>query len=437
MPTFLTGNRVEREPNLLFDKSDSSAIHPQVYWGLRRYGPYDKDKISSIRLGIISPLSRVDQVRKLIDELNKGTPIMPGGMPKFFGCHIDVVSEELLDSIELSSYEKGCANFVKRFEPKEVDAVLVYIPKTNRYFSNTPYYRSKAILTSEGYASQMITDFIFPNLKWSYLNLASAIYSKAGGIPWVLESEMKNVDILLGISISNLVSEKYRAGMSARYVGYVNVFDSYGKWMFYEGTAESYEKGKNYEQLKELLSKAFQKFEAEKRFQPKNIIIHYYKKWGMKEMESVIRILHNLLGDFCVGFISIDDSHPFRLYDTSVADGSFPRGYYIYLTENAILMSTTGFTTIATRRMGTPKLLHIVSKKQYPSDFIKMDDLASQILSLTKLDWATATPLIREPITLQFSREIAYLTAAISEQEWKLITRPEVNVMLSRRPWFI
>lgn len=138
-----------------------------------------------------------------------------------------------------------------------------------------------------------------------------------------------------------------------------------------------------------------------------------------------------------MGFVSIDDSHPFRLYDIGVPDGSFPRGHYAYLAENQMLMSTTGHTPIAARRMGTPKLLHVISRDQRPSKFIEMDDIAMQILSLTKLDWATATPLVREPVTLQFSREIAYLTAAISEQEWQSITRPEVNVTLSRRPWFI
>jgi len=435
VPVYIAGNYVKQEPNLLFDKSDSSAVHHQVYWGLRRYGPYDKE-ISRIRLAIISPKNKIYQVRKLVDELNKGTPIMPGGMPRFFGCNIDTVREILLDSFSTSSYEKESFRFVKSSDPREVDVVLVYIPKTSRYFANTPYYRTKAILTSEGYSSQMITEFTFANLKWSYLNLASAIFSKAGGIPWVLESEMKNVDILLGISISNVISEKNRAGNIPRYVGYVNVFDSYGKWMFFEGTARSYEKGKNFEQLKELLSKAFQKFEVEKNFLPKNVLIHYYKKWGRREREAVVKVLNELLGDFNVGFVSIDDSHPYRLYDISVADGSFPRGYYVYLAENRILMSTTGYTPIAARRMGTPKLLHI-TLREYPSKFISMDDIALQVLSLTKLDWATATPLVREPVTLQFSREIAYLTAAISEQEWQLMSRPEVSVTLSKRPWFI
>ena len=279
MPMYLSGNLVGREPNLLFDKADSSAIHPQVYWGLRRYGPYDKE-LSRIRLGIISPRDMIGDVKRLIDELNRGPSIMPGGMPKFFGCNIDLAEEEIVDSTKTIDYEGSSLSFARRSDPRKIDVVLVYIPKTGRYFTNTPYYRAKALLASEGFASQMITDFTFFNLKWSYLNLASAIFSKAGGIPWVLESEMKNVDILLGVSISNILSEKHRAGTGKRYIGYVNVFDSYGKWMFFEGTARSYEWGKNFEQLKELLSKAFERFEAEKKFRPKNVMIHYYKRWG-------------------------------------------------------------------------------------------------------------------------------------------------------------
>ncbi|MCD6592671.1 hypothetical protein J7L00_01090 [Candidatus Bathyarchaeota archaeon] len=432
---FLSGSKIEQEPNLLFDKSDTSAVHPQVYWGLRKYGPYDKDR-SVIRIILMSPRNKMNSLKGIVRDLNNGTPIMPGGMKRFFRCIFDIVDEVYVDSLEVHAYESASINFTRRFDPREVDVVLVYIPKTSRYFSNTPYYRVKAILASEGYASQMVTNSTFDNLKWSYLNLASALFSKAGGIPWVLEEEMKNVDILLGISISHVISKKRRAGELPKYVGYVNVFDNYGKWMFFEGTATPYEKEKKLEQLRELILKAIQRFRAEKKISPRNIIIHYYKRWGREEKAYIIKTLEEQVEDFNVGFVSIDDSHPFRLYDITTNDGSFPRGYYVYLSKDEMLMSTTGHTPIAARRMGTPKLLHI-RLEQYPSSFMNIDDVALQILSLTKLDWATAMPFVREPVTLQFSREIAYLTAVISAQEWQSITRPEVNVILSRRPWFI
>ena len=432
---FLSGNKIEHEPNLLFDKSDTSAVHPQVYWGLRKYGPYDKDR-SVLKIVLMAPHKKMESLARIVRDLNKGTSIMPGGMKRFFRCHLEVIDEIYVNSLDTNAYENASFNFIHRFDPRDVDVVLVYIPMTSRYFSNTPYYRVKAILASEGYASQMVTNSTFDNLKWSYLNLACALFSKAGGIPWVLESEMKNTDILLGISISHVISKKRRAGEIPRYVGYVNVFDNYGKWMFFEGTATLYKKENRLEQLKELIQKAIEKFAVEKKIFPKRIIIHYYKRWGKKEKEYIIKLLEEIIGDFHIGFVSINDSHPFRLYDTTIDDGSFPRGYYVYLGKNEILMSTTGYTPIATRRMGTPKLLHI-RLEEYPSNFISIDDIALQILSLTKLNWATVTPLVREPVTLLFSREIAYLTAAISEQEWQSITRPEVNTILNKRPWFI
>ncbi len=65
--------------------------------------------------------------------------------------------------------------------------------------------------------------------------------------------------------------------------------------------------------------------------------------------------------------------------------------------------------------MGTPKSIAYFFSSNAP-DFFNIDEIAEQVYSLTKLDWATATPLVREPVTLQFSREIAELTSAISEQ---------------------
>jgi len=433
----LVGSRIEEEPNLLFDKADTSAVHPQVYWGLRRFGPYDKSA-SKLRLVIIGPRDKAKQIKGLINSLNNGTSIMPGGMQRFFRCTLEIVDEMIVNSMETQEYERVGSMFTRRWDPRDVDVVIAYIPKTSRYFSNTPYYRLKAILASEGFVSQMITHQTFERLKWAYLNLASAIFSKAGYAPWVLESEMPRTDMILGISISNFVSYKHRAGERPRYIGYANIFDSYGKWMFFEGTAKPYTKDQSIEQLKELIGKAIEKFKAEKGFIPRNIVIHYYKRFGKKEIKATINILNELLGEdnYSIAFVSIDDSHPIKLYDLSTDDGSFPRGYYVYLGENDILLSTTGFTKIASMRMGTPRLLRI-RLKQHPNEFLTINDVALQVLSLTKLDWATVAPFVREPVTLRYAREIAYLTAAISEEEWGRITRPEVNAILSKRPWFI
>ncbi len=435
MQNFIEGNIIDREPLLLFDQSDSSAINDNVYWGLRNFGPYDKS-ISNIRSIIISPRNKLESIKNLLNDINDGTNIMPGGMPEFFRCRIDIVDEITINSLNLTEYENTCLRFINNHELRDVDIVLAFIPKSSKYFTNTPYYRIKTILTTEGYPSQMITQNTLNNLKWSYLNLATAIFSKGGGIPWILESELKNVDLLIGISISNIISKYFRAGNLPKYIGFVNVYDNYGKWMFFEGTAKLYDREKRFDQIEELLNKALMYFKMQKGFTPKNIIIHYYKRWGKKERDIVINFFKEKLGDFNLGFVSIDDTHPFRLYDRNSPDGSFPRGAYVYLSKNQILLSTTGHSSIAKKRMGTPKLLNIVLN-QYPDDFISLDEIAHQVLSLTKLNWATAMPFVREPITLLFSKSIAYLTAALSEQQFKSMSKPEVNNILRKRPWFL
>jgi len=391
-----------------------------------------------IKLGIICPKERQRPVEGLVKGLNQGTPIIPGGMPRFFRCNLVTVTEVVTESTNIEEYEKAAMNIIKGFDYKDIDVILVSIPRTSRYFTETPYYRLKAIFTSHGYPTQMITEFTFRNLKWSYLNLASAIFSKAGGVPWVLASEMKNTDMILGISISNLITYKRRTGGRPRFVGCVNVFDNYGKWMFFEGTARLYEQDKSTrsEQLKELIKSCVQKFEAMKKKLPTNIVMHYFKKFSKREIEATEQILNETVGDHNLACVSINSSHPFRMYDKSTSDGSFPRGAYTYFRENECLLSTTGETPIAKLRMGTPKLLHIRLQHK-TSDFLNMDDIVKQIFSLTKLNWATSMPMIREPVTLVFSNAIAYLSAAISEQEWKGITKSEVSPTLNSRPWFI
>jgi argonaute-like protein implicated in RNA metabolism and viral defense len=431
----LEGNRIEEEPNLLFDDADTSAINKVPYWGLRNYGPYNKEK-DVLRLGVISPASKTKDMESLIRELNEGTSIFPGGMPQFFRCKISVEKVLSTKTEDVKEYEEAAQNFIKTTDYRKIDAVLVYTRKTSRYLANTPYYRLKALFTPNGYATQMITQSTFDNIKYSYLNLASALFAKAGCIPWVLQNEMKNVDMILGISVSNVISSKNRAGTALRFVGYANIFDTYGKWMFFEGTAKSYRKEERLDQLRSLLEGAVIKFKAMNRIVPKNVAIHHWKRFSHDEIETTEKTLNDVVGEHNTVFVTIDDSHPFRMYETESEDGSFPRGHYAYLGDSDILLSTTGATEISGHRMGTPKLLHI-SYVQRPKDFLASDDVASQVFSLTKLNWASATPLIREPVSLLFSRKIAYLTATISDPIWTGIVSSDVSATLNNRTWFI
>jgi hypothetical protein len=60
--------------------------------------------------------------------------------------------------------------------------------------------------------------------------------------------------------------------------------------------------------------------------------------------------------------------------------------------------------------------------------------LANQVLSLTKLNWASTDSLCAEPITTKYAGGIAYLTAAFLRQNAGIF---HLHPVLERTPWFI
>jgi len=434
--SYLRGTRLE-EPDLLFDKTDTSARNNIPYRGLRSFGPYDKDH-TIMRLLVLTPESVKSSMDRLINALNNGSVRFPGGLKRFFRSRIEVVRTITITSHRIEDYQESANEIIKTYDPKEIDLILCYIPLTNKYITNTPYYFLKAIFSSYGFPSQMVTSMVFSNFEWSLLNLATAIFAKTGGVPWVLADGLNEIDMILGISISNRITAKSRAGKRPRYVGCVNVFDRYGRWRFFEGTATIYNENikSRMQQLNELFSGCITKYRSTQHRMPRNIVLHYYKRFSRFEIEKIEELLNDLLGEHNLACISINSNHPFRVYNKSVPDGSFQRGSYVEFNESRYLLSTTGETAIAGRRMGTPKLLDI-KIIHMTDDFTSKNELVKGIFYLTKLNWGTSMPMVREPITLTFSEALAYLTAVLTEDEWMGIIKTQINPILSRRPWFI
>jgi hypothetical protein len=124
-----------------------------------------------------------------------------------------------------------------------------------------------------------------------------------------------------------------------------------------------------------------------------------------------------------------------RLYDLNMEDGSYPRGHYAELSDSELLLSTTGFTDLARKRMGTPQVLK-VSVKYHPAPFVELEEIAKQILALTKLNYKTLSPTVGEPVTLLFANLVAKFTAVFSETQWKNAAVVG-NGAANRVPWFL
>jgi len=441
-PTAVTGTRYPRsgklaEPLILFDKADSSAVHLQAYWGLRTFGPYTKNR-PEIKLALMGSQVGLQNLRELVNTLNKGTRIMPGGVRQFFNTRFEVVDEELITNDGLESYIKAAQNVGARAQKRGVELVLVHLTRSTSDFElDTPYYNVKPILLEYGLPSQMIsaTKITGPNAQWLHADIASGIFAKAGGHPWVLAEDIQDFDVIFGVGLSQAISRTKRAGARPRYLGFANVFDERGRWMFFESTAMRYDSERHAEQLIELLGAGLNRYEAEQGRKPSSIAIHYYKRFSRSEREATIDVLRKTVGNHRVAFITIDKSHPMRLYDLLTPDGSFPRANYAEISETEFLLSTTGHTELARKRLGTPAILK-VSVTQSPEPFVPLSRIAAQILALTRLNYKTVTPTVGEPVTLSFSNLVANFMAVFSEHQWKEANETR-QAMVSVRPWFL
>lgn len=133
----------------------------------------------------------------------------------------------------------------------------------------------------------------------------------------------------------------------------------------------------------------------------------------------------------------INTHHNVRLYDgRPETDGSLSRGSYVAAAPNQIYLSTTGYNPYR-RTLGTPHMLEINARVERPEGVPgpapDLRALAVQILSLTKLNWASTDSLCAEPITTKYAGDIAYLTAAFLRQEETFRLHP----VLENTPWFI
>jgi len=437
MTYYLEASSVEAEPLLLFDKVDTSMVAATPYNGLSRFASYTKD-LPRLNVVTLAPSDKLANLNQVVQDLNTGTRTLQGGMQRFFRTRL-----ELLDSIPVrderdpASYLDSACTIRDTYNANDVDIVLAYAPDWGKYRLDAPYNQMKTFFAAYGFVTQMVSDRTLQDLHMRDLNLALGVFAKAGGIPWVLRDQFRDTDMVIGIDMSYAISGRRRAGTRRRYIGYVNVFDRFGRWMFFEGFGASATMEERHEKLASLLRDAIARFRAEKGSLPARIQVHYFKRFGEKERRTILEVLEDCIPEVRIAYVSIDDSHALRFYDATTPDGSFPRGAYVYLTDKEILLSTTGYHELGRyRQVGTP-LLSKIFVHQHPDEFLTLDQVAHQVLALTRLNWGSVAPFAREPVSLLFARRIAYLIGIIQESAWQGLIEAAANPQLRNRPWFI
>ena len=309
---------------------------------------------------------------------------------------------------------------------------LVHTPEAGHALDDerSPYYTVKRTLLEAGVPCQMVDTPTLANPDWKDLNLALNIAAKCGVVPWVLPEGIPDADFFVGLSYT-----QHRGKSDERLMGYANVFNRYGRWLFYSGNIQTFAYSERTARLASLVEDTLKR--VEDLSQTPHIYFHYSARFSHEDRVALVKAARRVRPQGTYSFIWINSHHPLRLYDERPeSDGSLARGTYVVTAENQLLLSTTGYNPYR-KILGTPHPLEINTWVYRPSGQAEMPPdlhaLARQILALTKLNWSSSDALTGEPITTKYAGDIAYLTAAFLRQQATFTLHPA----LERTPWFL
>jgi argonaute-like protein implicated in RNA metabolism and viral defense len=295
---------------------------------------------------------------------------------------------------------------------------------------HAPYYTAKRLVLEAGVPCQMFDTPTLENPDWKDLNLALNIAAKCGVVPWVLPEGIPDADFFVGLSYT-----QHRGDPETRLMGYANVFNRYGRWLFYSGNVQTFAYSERTRQLAELIEATLRR--VEDLSETPHIYFHYSARFSREDRDALIAAARRVRPNGTYSFVWINVHHPIRLYDDRPeSDGSLARGTYVVTAENQLYISTTGYNPYR-KMLGTPLPLEVTVWTYPPAGHTRtpadLHALARQILALTKLNWASSDALTGEPITTKYAGDIAYLTAAFLRQGKPF----KLHSALERTPWFL
>ena len=425
-PRFYVGKDL-KEPEVAFDHVDQTKRAQIILSGLVKFGAYEKPS-SRIRLAVITTRDHRVGMERLVQRLNQGSQQYPGAH-RTFGSEM-VVSETLVTD-GVGGYEDEIRRFVRTPTRDQTDVALVYLPKEGKINDwRHPYYRVKASLLKEGLASQMVDRTTVVNPDWRDLNLGLNLYAKAGNTPWVLDEAMPEVDLFIGLSYSQRTNSR---GTIERMMSYVNIFDSYGRWKFYQGDSSAFHFDERLKHFGDLIRNSVAAYKAENSGEIKTVHIHLTKKFSKEERWILTKAVNAVVPNAAVIYVSVNAHHNVRLYNIAEgSDGSINRATYLRDDPNRVYLATTGSNIFNAKGMGTPVPLELTVWADPIESRPELETIAQQILSLTRLNWASTRSFCREPITTKFAGDIASkMTVFMDDPNFT------VNPSLRNTPWFL
>lgn len=401
--------RILGEPKLVFT---NSPMYVSPRDGLMAEGPYSRNNSrtshhpETITLHVIYPKSNETQYKAYVEKLSSGCPGYPGfhsSAPPFYSDMKPLYYP--LTNGNLISYKSEISLIRDKVERRN-HVVFVILPD-----EFTAYVDLKSLCYQHGIASQFIREETITNSSkaWSlqyYLwNIAIALYAKAGGTPWRIDSSLlEHTDCYLGIQTK--IHQEGRAGPNAFFVGAADIFNSLGEYIscaVHQGMSRSIDGlHVDSEFMKNLVVNAVDRYKTNVGPMPKRIIVHRLLDFDKAELAGLQQGLEQSGADCPCILVHLQEGHHFRGYllgGDLIAD----RSTYYPLGKRSVVLFTTGKTQGRYEGgLGTPKPIQINVKMLNSNedvDYGEIEKLCNSVLGFTRLRWNTTRIGVRHPLT--------------------------------------
>jgi hypothetical protein len=232
-------------------------------------------------------------------------------------------------------------------------------------------------------------------------NFFTALYYKAGGIPWkTIEVPRNNRTCYVGISFYKSIDGKTLHTSSAQ------VFDEFGKGVILRGGEAMYDKEDKIPHLTQdgafaLLDASIRAYNFAESNPPKRIVVHKSSLFTPEEKSGFLKAIktHKISTH---DFVTIYSGSKIKLF----RNGQYPplRGTFLKMNDKEGVFYTRGSVEFYRTYTGlyVPNPIHIQVMEQNSS----LQHICAEILSLTKMNWNKTQFDGKLPITLLCSRSV-------------------------------
>ena len=399
-------NYTSPESNKLAFGSSGHDVVP--YNGVKTFGPFKKAPYNNVHLFFIVHQDDKAIARKLDGYFKTGLKSFKGLLG--FSKVLFHTSEGF--SIVFKNKENPLEEIEQQLSLRAIDPdtkyIAIYITPFSKYEVDLQkreiYYKVKELLLQRKMTSQCIeANKVFTagdNYVYSLPNIAIAMLAKLDGIPWRLNTPIKN-ELIVGVGAFKHVAS------DVQYIGSAFSFNNTGAFNRFE-----YFMKHEVDILAGSISRAIRDY-ATVNAKPDRLIIHFYKEMSEKEIAPLEKELENLGLPIPVFIVTINktESEDIVVFDNNWEELMPISGTYVNIgNSNYLLCNNTRYTTPSfNRNDGFPfpiKLKIACTDKAQLTETKVIKDLIDQVYQFSRMYWKSVKQQ-NLPVTIKYPAMLA------------------------------